>query len=84
MYTEVKMGIKEDVEDGVQKGIREPLIEEQKNRMVPATRGHPWMIYFSTFVAVCGSYEFGACVSVLVYSSTLFSFFLVTLPIPVV
>ncbi|KAL9235839.1 hypothetical protein vseg_010573 [Gypsophila vaccaria] len=23
--------------------------------------GHPWMVYLSTFVAVCGSYEFGAC-----------------------
>ncbi|OIW05024.1 hypothetical protein TanjilG_06436 [Lupinus angustifolius] len=38
------------------KGVREPLIGEQKE-----SKGHPWMVYFTTFVAVCGSYEFGAC-----------------------
>ena len=51
------MAIKEDVEEGMQKGVREPLV-------VRASKGHPWMVYFTTFVAVCGSYEFGACVSV--------------------
>ena len=58
------MAIKEDVEDIVQKGVREPLIHEQNDQLVHATKGHPWMVYFTTFVAVCGSYEFGACVSV--------------------
>ncbi|KAG4913112.1 hypothetical protein JHK85_054495 [Glycine max] len=48
------MAIKEDVEEGMQKGVREPLV-------VRASKGHPWMVYFTTFVAVCGSYEFGAC-----------------------
>ena len=52
----MNMAIKEDVEDGTQRGIREPLVE--------ATKGHPWMVYFSTFVAVWGSYEFGTCVGV--------------------
>ncbi|KAJ1433024.1 Sugar/inositol transporter [Sesbania bispinosa] len=51
------MAIKEDVENGVQKGSRAPLIGEQNN----PTKGHPWIVYFTTFIAVCGSYEFGAC-----------------------
>ncbi|KAK7242964.1 hypothetical protein RIF29_37746 [Crotalaria pallida] len=38
--------------------VREGLIGEQNNRL---PKGHPWMVYFTTFVAVCGSYEFGAC-----------------------
>ncbi|RZC20757.1 Sugar transporter ERD6-like 7 [Glycine soja] len=48
------MAIKDDVEEGMQKGVREPLVAY-------ASKGHPWMVYFTTFVAVCGSYEFGAC-----------------------
>jgi len=52
------------VEEGVQKGIREPLVEKPDHQLVHASKGHPWMVYFCTFVAVCGSYEFGACVSV--------------------
>lgn len=56
------MAIKEDVEDRTQKGIREPLVVGEQNHH--ANKGHPWMVYFSTFIAVCGSYEFGACVSV--------------------
>jgi len=60
------MEIKEDVEGGKQKGMREPLIGEQNNQLVHACTDHhhhPWMLYFTTLVAVCGSYEFGACVS---------------------
>ncbi|KAH1258243.1 Sugar transporter ERD6-like 7 [Glycine max] len=53
------MAIKEDVEDRTQKGIREPLVVGEQNHH--ANKGHPWMVYFSTFIAVCGSYEFGAC-----------------------
>lgn len=29
---------------------------------VSSNKGHPWMVYISTCVAVCGSYQFGACV----------------------
>lgn len=71
---QANMSIKEDVEHGVQEEqIREPLMPpEEKNLAVAAeedgsanesSKGHPWMVYFSTFVAVCGSYEFGCCVS---------------------
>ncbi|GAU31541.1 hypothetical protein TSUD_333170 [Trifolium subterraneum] len=66
------MEIKEDdVEGGKQikgGGIREPLIGEH-NKLFHANKEqhhHPWMVYFTTFIAVCGSYEFGACVG---YSS---------------
>ncbi|KAJ7972850.1 Sugar transporter ERD6-like [Quillaja saponaria] len=63
------MALQEDIEDGEQVGIREPLLqEEDKNLAVDgdgsvstSNMGHPWMVYFSTFVAVCGSYEFGSC-----------------------
>ncbi|CAK8543430.1 unnamed protein product [Lathyrus sativus] len=61
------MEIKEDVEGGKQRGIREPLIGENNNQLLHETKDHhPWMVYFTTFIAVCGSYEFGACVG---YSS---------------
>ena len=54
-----------NVEEGVEKGIREPLVEKPDHQLVHAAgKGHPWMLYFCTFVAVCGSYEFGTCVSV--------------------
>ncbi|WVZ04536.1 hypothetical protein V8G54_017882 [Vigna mungo] len=49
------------VEEGVQKRIREPLVEKPDHQLVHAIKGHPWMLYFCTFVAVCGSYEFGTC-----------------------
>lgn len=63
----MKMEIKEDVEGGKHKVITEPLLGENKNQLLHETKdhhhNHPWMVYFTTFIAVCGSYEFGACVS---------------------
>jgi SP family facilitated glucose transporter-like MFS transporter 8 len=58
----MKMEIKEDdVEDGkqIKGGIREPLIGHASKEQ--HHHHHPWMVYFTTFIAVCGSYEFGAC-----------------------
>ncbi|XP_062086404.1 sugar transporter ERD6-like 7 [Humulus lupulus] len=41
---------------------REPLMAvEDGSADHESSRDHPWMVYFSTFVAVCGSYEFGTC-----------------------
>ncbi|CAL5193592.1 unnamed protein product [Lathyrus oleraceus] len=61
----MKMEIKEDVEGGKHKIITEPLLGENKNQLLHETKdhhhNHPWMVYFTTFIAVCGSYEFGAC-----------------------
>ncbi|PNY08165.1 sugar transporter ERD6-like 7-like protein [Trifolium pratense] len=57
----MKMEIKEDDVEGAGKqikgGITEPLIHASKVEQ----HHHPWMVYFTTFIAVCGSYEFGAC-----------------------
>ncbi|XP_054801319.1 sugar transporter ERD6-like 7 isoform X1 [Prosopis cineraria] len=62
------MAIREDVEGGVQEEITDPLITEPKlvanedrSETAPASSGQPWMVYLATIVAVCGSYEFGAC-----------------------
>ena len=81
------MNTKQDVERGegnAQEEIVEPLIQGQKylpdeggsgseDRMDQSSKKHPWMVYLSTFVAVCGSYEFGCCVSaehLVIYSLT--------------
>ncbi|ONH93709.1 hypothetical protein PRUPE_8G248600 [Prunus persica] len=63
------MAIKGDVESDLQEGIREPLMRVEKNLADgdgsadggSSRGGNPWMVYLSTFVAVCGSYEFGCC-----------------------
>ncbi|KAI5426766.1 sugar transporter ERD6-like 7 [Lathyrus oleraceus] len=57
------MEIKGDVEGGKQKGVREPLLGEKNKQLVNETKDHhhPWMVYFTTFIAVCGSFEFGTC-----------------------
>ncbi|TQD90024.1 hypothetical protein C1H46_024428 [Malus baccata] len=60
------MGIKEDVESDVQEGVRVPLMAEGDQSAGGSGGGNLWMVYLSTFVAVCGSYEFGCCVG---YSS---------------
>ncbi|XP_057473654.1 sugar transporter ERD6-like 7 [Actinidia eriantha] len=63
----------EQGENSLQEEIREPLIlvdkasadEEDGSAVADQTRksskGHEWMVYLSTFIAVCGSYAFGAC-----------------------
>ncbi|KAK9281701.1 hypothetical protein L1049_004605 [Liquidambar formosana] len=70
------MAAKEDVEQGensLQEQIREPLMQQEKNladeedgpgpndQSQKSSKGHQWMVYLSTFVAVCGSFEFGSC-----------------------
>ncbi|KAL5059535.1 hypothetical protein RYX36_031139 [Vicia faba] len=61
--TKVKMEMKEDVEGGKQRGVREALLGENNKQLVHQTKhhNHPWMVYFTTFIAVCGSFEFGTC-----------------------
>ncbi|EOX94872.1 Major facilitator superfamily protein isoform 1 [Theobroma cacao] len=66
------MAIREDIEkgnDSVHEEARVPLLQEQKT-MADEEDGHTdqtsskaslWMVYLSTFVAVCGSFEFGSC-----------------------
>lgn len=71
------MNTKHDVEKGKTSTIeemREPLLQGQKylpdeggsgseGQTDQSSRKNLWMVYLSTFVAVCGSYEFGSCVS---------------------
>lgn len=59
------MPFEEDAEREAE-GIQQPLIQAKGNTTYARNQnknggGHPWMVYLSTFVAVCGSYEFGAC-----------------------
>ncbi|KAH9614697.1 hypothetical protein KSS87_022410 [Heliosperma pusillum] len=42
-------------EEGLVEEIKRPFLKTE------GSKGHPWMVYLTTFVAVCGSYEFGAC-----------------------
>lgn len=66
------MPINRDVEHG---GNVEPLIQRKKKKSDGAdddgshcnNDGSMSMVLLSTFVAVCGSFEFGICVSVCVY-----------------
>ncbi|THG15488.1 hypothetical protein TEA_020721 [Camellia sinensis var. sinensis] len=71
------MGNRQEVQQGensLQEEIRELLIPEDKNQAdeedgygakdqshKSSTAEHEWMVYLSTFVAVCGSYAFGTC-----------------------
>lgn len=54
------MGNRRDVESGSGNGnLSEPLV----NRSTPE-KGGLCMVLFSTFIAVCGAFEFGSCVSI--------------------
>ncbi|GMN38178.1 hypothetical protein TIFTF001_007412 [Ficus carica] len=49
------MAIKEQEE------VREPLVAVEDGSAHENSKENLWMVYLSTFVAVCGSYEFGTC-----------------------
>ncbi|KAK3415690.1 hypothetical protein EUGRSUZ_H01571 [Eucalyptus grandis] len=62
------MAINEDIENqetGDREGVRERLLVPQEKDRAGKDEGtdkvRPWMVYFTTFIAVCGSYEFGTC-----------------------
>ncbi|XP_057963823.1 sugar transporter ERD6-like 7 isoform X2 [Malania oleifera] len=69
------MAIKQDLESGeqgVQEQITEPLIQQEKSlankgdgfgsdQTGKSSQQQVRMVYLSTFVAVCGSFEFGSC-----------------------
>ncbi|THG04481.1 hypothetical protein TEA_022653 [Camellia sinensis var. sinensis] len=50
----------------LQEENREPLLQDQEKTSAVRKDRHEWMVYFSTFVASCGSYSLGTCVG---YSS---------------
>ncbi|KAG8370099.1 hypothetical protein BUALT_Bualt14G0082300 [Buddleja alternifolia] len=62
-----------DVENGLGDELKKPFIQQTKyvdseedDADKTNKNGSIWMVLFSTFVAVCGSFEFGSCVG---YSS---------------
>ncbi|KAF7152188.1 hypothetical protein RHSIM_Rhsim01G0278000 [Rhododendron simsii] len=64
------MNTKQDAEQGensFQEEVRVPLIQyhrdsaDEEDQRDKSSNGHQWIVYLSTFVAVCGSYAFGAC-----------------------
>ncbi|WCJ21459.1 Major facilitator superfamily protein [Euphorbia peplus] len=58
------MSIRDDIEnrDNDQEDRREPLISKNsENGEHGSAQQNNLMVYFSTFVAVCGSFEFGCC-----------------------
>lgn len=74
---------KQDAEQGensFQEEVRVPLIQQyhrdsadEEDQRDKSSKGHQWMVYLSTFVAVCGSYAFGACVSSKQFDQTSFN-----------
>lgn len=56
------MATNKDVENG-QNSV--PLLQAAGNggQVQPDSKEDRFMVYLSTFVAVCGSYAFGSCVS---------------------
>lgn len=72
---------REDVEKGGKNGLedlKKPLVQGEKiivsnesgcetdgSSSQNGSDGSIWMVLLSTFVAVCGSFEFGSCVSTL-------------------
>ncbi|XP_031264297.1 sugar transporter ERD6-like 8 [Pistacia vera] len=69
-FTE-EMGSRKDTDSGSSNGngnLTEPLVDKRKESEVKSTpqKGSLFMVLFSTFIAVCGAFEFGSCVG---YSS---------------
>ncbi|RRT76786.1 hypothetical protein BHE74_00036046, partial [Ensete ventricosum] len=64
----VAVAIMEDVENGIHgTHERKPLIQQRELAKVEESssdgQGSLWMVLLSTGVAICGSFEFGSCVS---------------------
>lgn len=72
-----RMAITEDVENGGGRGLeaaKEPLIQKEKivtyGSKESSNQGSLTMVLLSTLVAVCGSFEFGSCVSIHLISTS--------------
>lgn len=50
------------------KDLEKPFVENAKIVDCENEDGSIWMVLLSTCVAVCGSFEFGSCVSISIYS----------------
>lgn len=69
-----KMATRQDVEED-NGTTTKLLIEQKKDAQIPSNNGGLQMVLFSTFVAVCGSFEFGSCVSIEISSKGVFTSF---------
>lgn len=58
------MAISQDVEESGQEAAGQPFLQDESKWTHNSEERRPWMVYLSTLVAVCGSYEFGTCVSI--------------------
>lgn len=73
------MAHSQDIENGENEAVRAPLLaaEEKASNNNEGSKEDRRMVYFTTFVAVCGSYAFGSCVcskTLLISSSLKLSF----------
>ena len=55
--------------------ITKPLIGPKNEAQIQSDNGGLWMVLLSTSVAVCGSFEFGSCVSIKISSNGMFTSF---------
>lgn len=53
----------ERAENSLQEDIKVPLVSQEKKLENGNVKEERCMVYLTTFVAVCGSYAFGSCVS---------------------
>ena len=67
------MATRQDVEKGNDTTTK-PLIG-QKKVQIQSNNGGLWVVLLSTLVAVCGSFEFGSCVSIEISSNGVFTSF---------
>ena len=68
------MATRQDVEKG-NDTITKPLIGQKKEVQIQSNNGGLWVVLLSTLVAVCGSFEFGSCVSIEISSNGVFTSF---------
>lgn len=57
------MARREDDMEKVKEKSEPLLLPENGSDVSEEEEGASWMVCLSTFIAVCGSYEFGTCVS---------------------
>uniref|UniRef100_A0A9I9D823 Major facilitator superfamily (MFS) profile domain-containing protein n=1 Tax=Cucumis melo TaxID=3656 RepID=A0A9I9D823_CUCME len=55
------MAIRQDEEESGQEAAGQPFLQDESKWTHNSEERRPWMVYLSSLVAVCGSYEFGTC-----------------------
>lgn len=60
---EIKDEERGEIVHKVEEGLGQPFLTHQDDEKESENNESYLMVLFSTFVAVCGSFEFGSCVS---------------------